>query len=312
MNIILLGNGFDLAHGLPTTYTNFLDFLKRIGAKNNRIIYDIQLNEQLSDIMRNNDNSDTLNTIRNLCTNNIWAKYFFERNNMYPNWCDFESEIEYITQNLQSIKKELEKNRESFASDFFHSTASIFLQYSIKVFLFNIVSKEQIVKDGYKIINLDKMPTDIILSLGNNSLDEDNIIDIILDNTAPTSSISIPFEYLISFIIEQLNAFTKCFELYLSEFVNKIDTQKIHFIYDLMHSYNLKILNFNYTSTIELYTKPYDVDICYIHGKATNNDRNNLVLGINETENDIDPMFTRFRKYFQRFEKNVLLITVHG
>ena len=111
MNIILLGNGFDLAHGLPTTYTNFLDFLKIIGAKNNRIIYDIQLNEQLSDIMRNNDNSDTLNTIRNLCTNNIWAKYFFERNNMYPNWCDFESEIEYITQNLQSIKKELEKKQ---------------------------------------------------------------------------------------------------------------------------------------------------------------------------------------------------------
>ena len=26
MNILLIGNGFDLAHGLPTQYKNFLDF----------------------------------------------------------------------------------------------------------------------------------------------------------------------------------------------------------------------------------------------------------------------------------------------
>ena len=26
MNILVLGNGFDLAHGLPTTYKDFLDF----------------------------------------------------------------------------------------------------------------------------------------------------------------------------------------------------------------------------------------------------------------------------------------------
>ena len=26
MNILVIGNGFDLAHGLPTTYKNFLDY----------------------------------------------------------------------------------------------------------------------------------------------------------------------------------------------------------------------------------------------------------------------------------------------
>lgn len=303
MNIILLGNGFDLAHGLPTTYTNFLDFLKRIGAKNNRIIYDVQLNEQLSDIMRNNDNGDSLNTIRNLCTNNMWAKYFFERNNMYPNWCDFESEIEYITKNLQNIKKELERTRKLPSSEFFRSPSSEFFMLSIQQYLFNIIYENKDVKEGFVNISFDHIPPNITITLGNNSLDKNNVNRVIFGHSIPPTQIHIPFEYLISFIIEQLNDFTKCFELYLSEFVNKIDTQKIHFIYDLMHSYNLKILNFNYTSTIELYTKPYDVDICYIHGKASNNDSNNLVLGINEIENDIDPMFTRFRKYFQRFEK---------
>ena len=27
MNILIVGNGFDLAHGLPTTYMDFLDFM---------------------------------------------------------------------------------------------------------------------------------------------------------------------------------------------------------------------------------------------------------------------------------------------
>ena len=28
MNIIVIGNGFDLAHGLPTKYTDFLEYVK--------------------------------------------------------------------------------------------------------------------------------------------------------------------------------------------------------------------------------------------------------------------------------------------
>ena len=30
MNILIIGNGFDLAHGLPTKYTDFLVFCKMI------------------------------------------------------------------------------------------------------------------------------------------------------------------------------------------------------------------------------------------------------------------------------------------
>ena len=28
--ILILGNGFDLAHGLPTKYSHFLDFCRRV------------------------------------------------------------------------------------------------------------------------------------------------------------------------------------------------------------------------------------------------------------------------------------------
>ena len=30
MNILVLGNGFDLAHGLPTSYINFLEFCEKV------------------------------------------------------------------------------------------------------------------------------------------------------------------------------------------------------------------------------------------------------------------------------------------
>ncbi len=28
MNILVIGNGFDIAHGLPTKYVNFLEFVQ--------------------------------------------------------------------------------------------------------------------------------------------------------------------------------------------------------------------------------------------------------------------------------------------
>lgn len=30
VNILIIGNGFDLAHELPTKYNNFLDFIKSV------------------------------------------------------------------------------------------------------------------------------------------------------------------------------------------------------------------------------------------------------------------------------------------
>lgn len=32
MNILMIGNGFDLAHGLPTRYKDFLEFGKKLSA----------------------------------------------------------------------------------------------------------------------------------------------------------------------------------------------------------------------------------------------------------------------------------------
>ena len=103
MNLLIIGNGFDLAHGLPTYYTDFLKFvneandyynnfyLKKIEVpeedKKNKdfLIFFIALN-QISDF-------ETIIELYELSSDNLWFKYFNNISNQANTWIDFESEI---------------------------------------------------------------------------------------------------------------------------------------------------------------------------------------------------------------------------
>lgn len=80
MRILILGNGFDLAHNLPTQYTDFLEYIieQRKVEKNENV------------------------TICDLITENIWIDYFVRlyKINLLRgmNWIDFELEISHILQ----------------------------------------------------------------------------------------------------------------------------------------------------------------------------------------------------------------------
>lgn len=84
---------------------------------------------------------------------------------------------------------------------------------------------------------------------------------------------------------------TKALEIYLSQYVDKIECEKISpDIKEIINASNgekeNKILCFNYTNTIEkLYINNCQIDIDYIHGKVNDNyeiEKNNMVLGIDE------------------------------
>lgn len=60
MNILIIGNGFDLAHGLPTKYGNFLDFCEKA-----RRIYTLREDVSLNDYKNSNiDNWDMNDNIK--------------------------------------------------------------------------------------------------------------------------------------------------------------------------------------------------------------------------------------------------------
>lgn len=296
MNILLIGNGFDLAHHLPTTYKDFLNFLERIHPKN--AVHHKQLNNSIEELINNANNKAVLERMRNLYINNLWYHYFLQRNNISPNWCDFENEIEYITNELQVAKKFLSKKRRE-ASGRLPFTEKPFLKIAISAFYFDVWQrKKDTLTFHMPYSELNEMPQTAFLTYGTNYTDNDLAYKI-----QNKSSGTIAFEHLLNFIIKQLNEFTKCFELYLTIFVKKLNIPKIKFIDDILKTPNINIISFNYTNTISKYITISDNNISFIHGKATDNEHNNLVLGIDEKENQTDPQFMRFKKYFQRYEK---------
>lgn len=87
MNIIVIGNGFDLAHGLPTRYTDFLKYCRDYDDKNMPIC----------------DDQDVANEFKESIKENIWLSYFLK---ITPNldedktWIDFEIEILKVIQGI--------------------------------------------------------------------------------------------------------------------------------------------------------------------------------------------------------------------
>lgn len=105
---------------------------------------------------------------------------------------------------------------------------------------------------------------------------------------------------------EDLEGITRALELYLSCFVEKIDTEvRIPEIEAVSPDY---VINFNYTNTYErLYSSQ---NVFHIHGSC-NGERciseNNMVLGIDEywggKEQDNHTNFAIFKKFVQRIRK---------
>ncbi len=281
MNILIIGNGFDIAHGLPTTYTDFLKFINQIlrvkrcycsvrefESKNERTGYDKfnELNKEVKKYIHSkivNDeepdayvkdtyelkNDKIVKEIIDLAENNVWFKWF-EQSSTYKtkNWVDFEDEISKVVQNIDTTSKK----------------------------------------------NINLLPEDIkkiffpLKDYGTERFDITTCRDKML---------------------QDLNRLIRCLEIYLEDCVRNIDKSLLS-----MDIYNLpidKIISFNYTDTYNrLYTcKHRNVEYDYIHGKSKINgdNPNNMVLGIDEylsveeQYSNID--YIEFKKYFQRIHK---------
>lgn len=122
MNILVIGNGFDLAHGFPTTYGDFLrfaDVFKRyrevckkekieaeelaIGDKR-LVLFLFELNKQEHQIYEE---------LEEMLVDNIWIEYFWKiyenRESIKNGWIDFENEISKVTQTIDKINQKIQK-----------------------------------------------------------------------------------------------------------------------------------------------------------------------------------------------------------
>lgn len=282
MKILVIGNGFDLEHELPTNYIDFLRYIKRI-----RIIKDYSKDDSqkvyIEKLLENDETfkeyalrnftsgieNKRIEELINLCNNNDWIKYFEDSNfNENKGWIDFEGEISHVIRSLDYMKK------------YRHETRS------------------------KKDVNINK---------NKDYSDTEKRIERITGVLPKRIEFLNKDEYnqkITKKLQENLENLIRCLELYLEDYVAKKDINYIS--PDIQGIKFDKVLSFNYTNTYErIYgLNNNEIEYHYIHGKADIDrtaDDNNMVLGIDEYLNDEvknkELEFITFKKYFQRIYK---------
>lgn len=304
MNILVIGNGFDLAHGLPTKYTDFLEFCKRVFPIYENVesrgvhlyqqeyLFEWDFNKDIKDVLKNAYESrrkiitdvnmaqiDTthprLNEMYALIKDNFWIEYFLQCN-MYQkeNWIDFESEISKVIQSLNDDMHGLSGNYNM--NDDIYSLSNDFLSKKYSEYSHTTRS-----------------------------------LTALIDGTSKR----ITFKEIIDMLLYDLNRLIRALEIYLCKYVERIEIEeKSPDIDGLEIDF---ILSFNYT---HIFSKLYNVSskskqevadpFDYIHGKTNISntvETNNMVLGIDEFLSDDrknkDIEFIAFKKFYQRIYK---------
>lgn len=283
MNILIIGNGFDLAHNLPTKYEHFLKYIDAF-----KRFKDICKQESVEACWENADEEDKsfilhfanlyqkkakiYEEIEGLISNNVWIDYFWR---VYKSrgaagkdgWIDFESEISRIIQTLDEAR-------------------------------FSILEG---INQGNKLGKMTQQQLNVLLPVFGKPLRSFDSIEF------DESAIGNRKDQLLL----DLNRLTRCLEVYLNNYVEEITPEvKLPDIDNLnIHC----VLSFNYTHTYERF---YDTDKSkkikydYIHGEVKSDssiDKCNLILGIDEYleeyAKDRDNEFIQFKKFYQRIYK---------
>jgi len=336
--IVILGNGFDLRHFLPTKYNHLITILKKIENYNfsdSEVSFSDLFNESFKqkdeffyngilnyyDVQNFKFNSDKLKSIQDRLIKNSWFKYLKTvEDSKIETWIDFETEINRVLKiisiyfesfnrgDFQKIIYSFLIDRSKFytnnnnINNYFHNK----LQHNILV-NFNLF---KVVGGGsYSILN-----TNFILSIDDEIqyFREKEFFDSIYNSLE--EFIGIFNDYLI-FIVNKF--YDNFLENKKEDFIKSED----HFLFDNVS----KIYSFNYTDTYIKLFKDFDDynnklrkvrrtgffrGVDFLHGKSIENWGNKLeeleiVLGVDEIENSLkDDKLFQFTKYFQKLHKN--------
>jgi len=312
MNILVIGNGFDRVHKLPTRYTDFLRYCREY-KEDNPISKYAEMNDEFLSFINEN----------------IWLKYFIE---ITPNldddltWIDFENEVSNVVRFFESgnislrpakfgglvgysfisakdvpMEKRLLKSVEPLISSFFDngndspyvytltdnrvidikhmiSFISTHLKLFARAFEIYCLMVNNVLISNPPIITSFKSEVDFLRK-------ESYRLLSVMDNSSVSS-------------YERLDAEIK-YEMVSSKFrqISPID----YFAFPLFDC----VLSFNYTNTFERLYGNDKTQYCYIHGKAQSDaTKTNIIFGIDDGLRDGDESknfkWVNFKKYYQR------------
>jgi hypothetical protein len=286
MNILVIGNGFDLAHGLPTRYGDFLKWIQvvddvlKVNTKQDLDNIDWRnINEQIKTLIIQYYNKDKFGIeieYKKLRKGNYWVKYFLSKYEEFKkqnkeNWIDFENEMSNVIQAIDNNEKIIldETKTNYIGNDIFGFYHSILR----KDLSFNDV-RDELYNDLNRLTRL----LEIYLSKYVESMEIEKISPDIKELIKRHINV-ISFNYTDTYI----KTYGKLYDI-LYGFLSAVSKED-----DIGEAKN---------------------NISFIHGQAdkrNNVETNNMVLGINEylydNEKNSNIEFIGFKKYFQRIYK---------
>lgn len=290
-NLLMIGNGFDIYHKLPTRYIDFI-FLaanwesfsnkykeSTIEAIDSKRKVKINLssenklcNESLDSYIKNKDifNQKEIEYLETNLVNNAWIKYFINKLNGDYNWIDVEKEIEKVLSRID--------NYYQFVIDHNYTSRNIIIDM-VDIEIKDIMKFFSFVYDECRITGYGILASDV--------------------KEFWESSLHKREGEFICKLKDELIVLTECLRIYINQFILPIQIDVFSTqIDDINEPY---VLSFNYTNTYKdcHYNKYYANH--QIHGDCING---KIVLGVSDDFND-EIIFNPFKKLIQRIEKNV-------
>ena len=294
--ILLLGNGFDLNHWLPTRYIDFLNTVMHLEKHYNKNVVTIgqvwgfpKFIEsdkffgtsylKYGEVYNSTElDSEKVERLLHFAKTNIWYKYLCEVLNRDLGWIDFEREVYQV---LDAFNTFFDNNQ--------NQTFGLQLNISAKNIYEHIINKFDFF---YERTNVN-IPNSKTRQIKNEFL-----------HAVPhgTNNMIINKTKIIDVLYNELLVLAEMLQLYLQCFINApmqklIDNRLIN--KNSLFDNADYVFTFNYTYTYEMLYVSTKV-INHIHGDINTK----IILGINPDSSDelgsVDTTFLRFKKYYQR------------
>lgn len=305
--IILIGNGFDLAHNMPTSYKNFIDdyWAKIISELADKNKFELFENDEIkivnpSNEFNANNYSALLEKIAELKASkdsdflqeDFFKNKFFKKiteKNSLKNWVDIESEYYDLLKNSLNSSNVFE-DIDSLNEDF-EAVKNLLIEYLKKVEIQygkDFKSRLRIIKNIGSKIYSPIFPKDL------NEKGFNHFCELILEDLEN-------YNTTISDVVDfRFKKFAQYFE---SKDISNIDNFKkiINNENPLRHydfyPENTLLLNFNYTDTHLFYSSPYkfyyypsknitNVTNIQIHGSIDDSIKNPIIFGYGDEQDD--------------------------
>ena len=291
--VLIIGNGFDIYHKLPTRYLDFLFFAQNwekfkeaydkaepdgrdekgalievpLGPKNELTI------ESLYEFgkYRGRFPCDHIDYLNENIQTNAWYAFFTRIKPVGAKWIDFETEIYKALKQVEEYYDLLPTLCNG------RTVPNLVMPEYMRIVIYVFSKKTEELGNGYQ-------------NLAKGVLTKDAVEPEKLRNNK---------QALLSQMKADLNVFNRCLNYYIADFVclmkSRVYSEQIKALSDVL------LLNFNYTYTYSMvYGKTRMKTHHPVHGEAK---EENLVLGISDDSFPDTLDYVYFQKYFQRIQK---------